>query len=135
MKTFQWFRWSCKTGNHKKRRHQNYALNYHFIFSRVLRDTTPRFVHPFVRPSIRPSVRSSIHPSVPLSVRPPIGPSHFTCFISLLSFSSLLQPKFFREIKYDPCPLARNLGSRISGLVSTEKWFYPSKRSIYQVIH
>ena len=36
-------------------------MNHKNVFSRVLRDSTPRFVGPSVRPSVRPSV----------------GPSHF----------------------------------------------------------
>ena len=47
------------------------------IFSRVLRDSTPRFVGPSVGPSIGPSV----------------GPSHFTFFGFLRSLASLLLPK------------------------------------------
>ena len=75
------------------------------IFSRVLRDSTPRFVGPSVRRSVGPSVRRSVRPSVTLyflvactrlynplcrsvrpsvrpsvrrSVRPSVRPSHFT---------------------------------------------------------
>ena len=34
------------------------------VFSRVLRDSTTRFVGPSVRPSVRPSIRPSVRPSV-----------------------------------------------------------------------
>ena len=37
-----------------------------FLFSHVLRDSTPRFVGPSVSPSVRPSVGLSVGPSVTL---------------------------------------------------------------------
>ena len=43
------------------------------LFSRVLRDSTPRFVGPSVGLSVGPSVR------------PSVGPSHFT-FLGFLGF-------------------------------------------------
>ena len=45
---------------------------FFFFFSRVLRDSTPRFVGPSVCPSVGPLVRWSIRPSV--------RPTHFTFF-------------------------------------------------------
>ena len=51
------------------------------IFSRVLRDSSPRFVGP------------SVGPSVGLSVGPSVGPSHFTFFGFLGFLASLLLPK------------------------------------------
>ena len=47
------------------------------LFSRVLRDSTPRFVGPSVGPSVRPSVGPSVRPS------------HFT-FSALMGFLALL---------------------------------------------
>ena len=64
------------------------------VFSRVLRDYTPRFVGP----------------SVSLSV----DPSHFTF---LWSMASLFLPKWSSDLKYSPCPTARDKGSRVSDLV------------------
>ena len=57
----------------------NYGRNTNMkiIFSRVLRDSTTRFVGPSVGPSVRPSV----------------GPSHFTFFGFLRSLALLLLPK------------------------------------------
>ena len=75
------------------------------FFSRVLRDSTPRFVGPSVRRSVRPSVRRSVHPS------------HFT-FLALMGFLALLLlPKCFTDRNYGPCRPARDWGSRVSGLV------------------
>ena len=71
------------------------------VSSRVLRDSTPRFVCPLVRRSVRPTVR----PSVTLN---------FFCF--LRSLASLLLPKWSSDLKYGPCPAARDWGSRVSGL-------------------
>ena len=81
-----------------------------FVFSRVLRDSTPRFVGPSVGPSVRPSV----------------PPSHFTFFGFLWSLASLLLPKWSSDLKYGPCPLAREWCCRVSGPVfirSTTKAF------------
>ena len=72
-------------------------LSVYVIFSRVLRDSTPRFVGPSVRPSL------------------------FTFF--LRSLVSLLLPKWSNDLKYGPCPTARDLGSRVSGLVSSPAVF------------
>ena len=94
----------------------------------------------FVRLSVRPSVGLSIRPSVGWSV----GPSHnllwflFAChtttsrfvgwsvrlfvtlyfFWFLRSLASLLLPKWSSDLKYGPCPPARDYGSCVSGLVS-----------------
>ena len=67
--------------------------NLRIVFSRVLRDSTPRFVGP--------------------SVRPP----HFTFFGFLLFLASLLLLKWSDDLNYGPCPPARDWGSRVSGLV------------------
>ena len=54
------------------------VASIHFFFSRVLRDSTPRFVGPSIGPSVRPS--------------------HFTFF--LRSLASLLLPKWSSDLKY-----------------------------------
>ena len=69
------------------------------LFSRMLRDSTPTL-----------SVRRSVRPSVPL---------YFFWF--LRSLASLLLPKWSSDLKYGPCPPARDRGSHVSGLV-TNKW-------------
>ena len=58
-------------------------------------------------------IRYSVGPSVGLSV----GPSHFTFFVFLWSLASRLLPKWWSDLKYGPCPPARDWGSRASGLV------------------
>ena len=63
------------------------------VFSCVLRDSTPRFVGPLVRWSVR----------------------HTLLF--LWSLASLLLPKRSSDLKYGPCPSARDWGSRVPGLV------------------
>ena len=68
----------------------------------MLRDSTPRFVGPSVRWSVR----------------------HTLLFFVFLRFlASLLLPKWWSGLKYGPCPPARNLGSRVSGLVHF--WLWP----------
>ena len=64
-------------------------LGTHFIivFSRVLRDSTPRFVRP----------------SVGWSVGRFVGP-HFTFFIRFTFLTSPLLPKWSSDLKYGPCP-------------------------------
>ena len=54
----------------------------------------------------------SIHPSV----RPSVYPSYYF-FKFLRSLASLLLPKWSSDLKYCPCPPARDWGSRVSGLV------------------
>ena len=71
------------------------------FFSRVLCDSTPRFVDPLVRWSVGSSV----------------GPSHFTFFWFLRSLASHFLPKWSSDLKNSPCPPARDWGSRVSGLV------------------
>ena len=61
------------------------------LFSRVLRDSTPRFV--------RPSVGRSVGP-------------HFTFFIRFTFLTSPLLPKWSSDLKYGPCPPARPLPTR-----------------------
>ena len=65
------------------------------IFSRVLRDSSPRFV------------RWSVDSLVTL---------YF--FYVFYSFTILLLPKCPGDLKYDPYPPARDWGSRVSGLVN-----------------
>ena len=43
--------------------------------------------------------------------------SHTLLFYEFLFWTSLLQPKWSSDLKYGPCSPARNLGSRVSGLV------------------
>ena len=52
-----------------------------------------------------------------------VGWSHFTFFYDLISLTSLLLPKWSGDLKYGPCPPARDFGSRVSGLV-TLMFFY-----------
>ena len=55
-----------------------------------------------------------------LLVRPSVRPSHFTFLGFLRSLASLLLPKRSSDLKYGPCPPARDWGSRVSGLVQCE---------------
>ena len=64
-----------------------------YAFSRVLRDSTPRFFGPSVRPS------------------------HFTFYGFSRHLDSLLLPKWWSDLNYGPCPPTRDWGSRVSGLV------------------
>ena len=57
------------------------------VFSRVLRDSTPRFVGPSVGPSVRRSIGPSVRRSVRRSVR------HTLLFLVLRSLASLHLPK------------------------------------------
>ena len=79
-------------------------ISYEIIFSRMLRYSAPRCVHP------------SIHWSVSRSV----GPSHYYLFYVFFT-TSLLLHKRSSDAKYGPCPTAREWGSRVSGLVETER--------------
>ena len=56
-------------------------------------------------------------PSVGWSVGRSVGRSHFTFFYDFISLTSLLLPKWSGDLKYGPCPPARDFGSRVSGLV------------------
>ena len=70
---------------------RNFFSFYVFLFpffSRVLRDSTPRFV--------RPSVGRSVGP-------------HFTFFIRFTFLTSPLLPKWPSDLKYGPCPPTRLL--------------------------
>ena len=85
----------------------------------MLRDSTPRFVGPSVRPSIGPSIR------------PSICPSHFT-FLAFMGFLAIpLLPKCSTDLKYGPCPPARDWGSRVSGLVFCFLFFLFFFASLY----
>ena len=68
------------------------------IFSRVLRDSTPRFVGRSVGLSVGWSVT-------------------FYFFYEFYFWTSPLLPKWSGDLKYGPCPPARDFGSRVSGLV------------------
>ena len=61
----------------------------------------------------------SVRPSARPSYRPLVRPSHFNFLGVLRSLASLLLPKWWRGLKYGPCPPARDLGSRVSGLVTS----------------
>ena len=56
--------------------------------------------------------------SVGRSVGPNVQTSHFTFFFYFISLTSLLLPKWSGDLKYGPCPPARDFGSCVSGLVS-----------------
>ena len=64
-------------------------------FSRVLRDSTPHFVRRLVCWSV----------------------GHTLLFHDFYFLTSLLLPKWSSDLKYGPCPPARDFGSRVSGLV------------------
>ena len=64
-----------------------------------------------------------VHPSV----RPSVGPSHFTFWGFLRSLASLLLPKWLSDLKYSPCPTTRNWGSRVSGHVDDLLAFFYMK--------
>ena len=73
--------------------------SYGFCFlSLVLRDSTPRFVGPSVRRSIRRS--------------------NFTFLVFLWFLAPLLLPKWSGDLRYGPCPPARDWGCLVSGLVT-----------------
>ena len=55
----------------------------------------------------------SIHPSVGCLV----SRSRRTLFYDLISLTTLQLLKWSSDLKYGPCPLARDFGSRVSGLV------------------
>ena len=69
------------------------AIFFTGIFSRVLRDSTPRFVRRLVGWFVT-----------------------FYFFYDFYFLTSLLLPKWSGDLKYGPCPPARDLGSRVSGL-------------------
>ena len=74
-------------------------------------------LHPAL--SVRPSVRRSVRPLV----RPSVGPSHFTFSASMGFLAIPLLPKCSTDLKYGPCPPARDWGSRVSGLVTADREF------------
>ena len=57
-------------------------------------------------------------PSVGWSVGLSVCRSHFTFFYDFISLTSRLLPKWSSDLKYGPCPPARDFGSRVSSLVS-----------------
>merc|ERR1712105_195421 len=46
-----------------------------------------------------------------------VGQSHFTFFYDFISLTSLLLPSWSGDLKYGPCPPARDFGNRVSGIV------------------
>ena len=86
------------TGSHLKSWVNNKCQ---LIFSRVLRYSTPRFVGQLVCLSVGWSVTLYF-------------------FYDFYFWTSLLLPKWSSDLKYGPCPPARDFGSRVSGLVSSE---------------
>ena len=72
-------------------------LTFDQFFTRVLRDSTSRFVRWLVGWSV--------------------GRSHFTFFYDFFSLTSQLLPKWSSDLKYGPCPPTRDFGSCVSGLV------------------
>ena len=81
------------------------SMSY-FLYSRVLRDSTPRFVGR----------------SVGLLVT-------LYFFYDFCLWISLLLPKWSSDLKYGPCPPARDWGSRVSGLVPSFLRFFLSYMS------
>ena len=74
-------------------------------------------LHPTL--SVRRSVRWSVRWSVRRSVRRSIGLSVTLYFfgVYVFFFAIPLLPKCATDLKYGPCPPARDWGSRVSGLV------------------
>ena len=84
-------------------------------------------VHATLQPAL--SVGQSVGWSVGRSVGRSVTLYFFYDFISL---TSLLLPKWSGDLKYGPCPPARDFGSRVSGLVThskSQKWPKMSKMS------
>ena len=77
-----------------------YYVDKTIVFSRVLCDSTPRFVRRLVGWSVGWSVGHTL-----------------LFFYVFYSLTILLLPKYSGELKYGPCPPARDWGSRVSGLV------------------
>ena len=46
-----------------------------------------------------------------------VGQSRFKLFYDLIFLTPILMPKLSNDLKYGPCPPARDFGSRVSGLV------------------
>ena len=59
-------------------------------------------------------VHATLQPA--LSVRPSVGRSRFTFFYDFISLALQLLPKWSIDLKYGPCPPARDFGSHVSGL-------------------
>ena len=49
--------------------------------------------------------------------------SRFPFFMILFFFTSLLLPKWSSDLKYGPCPPARDWGSRVYGLVLSVRMY------------
>ena len=69
-----------------------------FLIGFVQSNATLQLVCPLVGPSVNPSIR-------------------FYSWYFLRFLASLFPPKFSSDLKYGPCTLARDWGSRVSGLV------------------
>ena len=67
------------------------------LFSRVLRDSTPRFVRPLV--------------------------GHTLLLLCFLFFDRTTPAQCSGDLKYGPCPPTRDWGSCVYGLVFTSVWF------------
>ena len=92
-----------------------FRLSFTFVFFCLLPSlASPRLGFPFWL-YIFCRVHATLQPA--LSVRPSVGRSRFIFFYDFISLTSLLLPKWSSDLRYGPCPLARNFGSRVSGLV------------------
>ena len=60
------------------------------------------------------------------SVGMSVGPSVGHIFELQLVYALLLLPTWSGDLKYGPCPPARDFGSRVSGLVHLEMTFFQS---------
>ena len=82
------------------------------------------FLAAFVTDSLFSRVHATLQPalSVGRSVGLSVGPSHFTFFYDFISLTSLLLPKWSGDLKYGPCPPARDFGSHVSGLVERMRY-------------
>ena len=83
------------------------------VFSRVLRDSTTRFVGSSVSPSVRRSVGLFVRPSVRRSIRPSIRqsvrPSHFT-FFGFAVFGLTARAQMIEWPQIQPLPTRMRLG-------------------------
>ena len=67
---------------------------------------------------------TTLHPALSIcrSVGQSVSWSHFTLSYDFYFWTSLHLPKWSSDLKYGPCPPARDLGSRVSGLVFSRGW-------------
>ena len=94
--------WEVGLGEAGGRMPQSTRPHHLIFFSRVLRKSTPRFVGWSVCQSVGRSVGWSVT---------------FYFFYEFYFRTSLLLLKWSGDLKYGPCPPARDFGSRVSGLV------------------